>query len=267
MGTISAKCLKSLYFLRNWRYNSRVMTKQRIAWTRKKKISVGITAAVAVVLVATLFTLNVVFLWYLYFYIDYKRISFSIANSSAEPGHVVFVGDSITDSCDLDEYYPTLDAYNRGIAGSTSYDVWRHLDRAVYQLQPSVVVLLVGTNDYQRYYSSDNDAILARYRQILEGIHTNSPDTKVLVQSVYPIGEGKYHKHYRYGHDYVVPLNAGLADLAAEYGYTYADVYSQLVGADGEQIADYFIDGLHPNDAGYRVISAYLLPYIQTLMQ
>lgn len=241
-------------------------SKEKQPLTKKKKIKLAVLSALAVVLAVVLLVGNLVGYWWLYCYIDYKRVGFAIDNPKVEDGCVVFVGDSITDGCDLDAYYPTLHAVNRGIAGATSYDLVAHMKLAVYDLKPSLVVLLIGTNDYQRSASHGNDAILANYRKILAGIHERLPDTKVLVQSVYPISDVSFRKHYRYGHGHITALNEGIAALAEEYGYRYADVFSLLSTGDEEINMDYTEDGLHPNDAGYRVISAYLTPIIEEMM-
>ena len=240
--------------------------KERKPWTKKRKITAIILAVVAVALAVTLAVGNIAYYWWLYVYIDGKRIQFAMDNPKAEAGHVVFVGDSITDSCDLDRYYPGLGAYNRGIAGDVSEGILQRMDNSIYDLEPSLVVLLVGTNDYQRCPTHSNEHILANYRQILQQIHDNLPQTKVLVQSVYPIANVKYRTHYKYGHDQVIALNQALQILTDEFGYRYADVYPLLATEDNTMDMNYSIDGLHPNDAGFTIISAYLRPIIDEML-
>lgn len=239
---------------------------ERKPWSTKKKVVTWSMVALAVVLAVILLVGNIVYYWWLYFYIDYKRVAFAIDNGKVEAGHVLFVGDSITDGCDLDVYYPTLSAYNRGIAGQTSDDLLHDMSGCIYDLEPSLIVLLIGTNDYQRCPAHSNEHILANYRVILEGISTHLPDAEVLVQSVYPISDVSFRRHYRYGHGHIEDLNAGIRALAAEYGYAYADVYSLLTVGDEEMNPAYSEDGLHPNAEGYRVISAYLTPIIRAML-
>ena len=45
--------------------------------------------------------------------------AFRMGNKFEKKGGVVFVGDSITDFCNLDAYYPKFNAVNRGISGDT----------------------------------------------------------------------------------------------------------------------------------------------------
>ena len=236
--------------------------KQKKLSTKKRII---LAALIVAVLVVVFVPGNVVDYWWLKTYIAFRRVGYDIDNKKCETGHVVFLGDSITDGCDLQLYYEGLDAYNRGIAGDVTEGVLRRLDNIV-ALQPSLVVLLVGTNDYQRCATHSNQHILTNYRSILQGLHERLPQTKVLVQSVYPIADVQFHNHYRYGHGHIAQLNVSIAALAAEYGYTYADVYSRLVVGDEEMNMAYSEDGLHPNAKGYTVISAYLRGIIDEML-
>src|SRR5579864_8146786 len=60
-------------------------------------------------------------------------------------GRVVFLGDSITDHGAWAEWFPELDAVNRGIGGDTVGGVINRLRTSVHQ--PCAVSLMIGTND------------------------------------------------------------------------------------------------------------------------
>ena len=234
--------------------------------TPRRKLTVALVSVLVVIFVVTMVVGNVVGFWWLEAYILGRRIGFDIANKKVETGHVVFVGDSITDSCDLDLYYEGLDAYNRGIAGDVTEGLLRRMDNSIFDLQPSLVVLLIGTNDFQRCHPPTVEHILGNYRVILTSIHDTLPDTKVLVQSVYPVADVKFHRHYVNGNGNIPTLNAGLKALADEFGYGYADVFPLLANEVGEMDMTYSKDGLHPNHEGYERISGYLRPIIDTML-
>ena len=236
--------------------------KKGAPWSKKKKVGFGIGMGVLGLFLIVMLVGNIAYYWWVYPYVWYKRIAFAVENTHCETGHVVFVGDSITDGCDLSLYYPDLDAYNRGISGDTTGGVLNRMKVSVYDLQPSVVVLLVGTNDYERAFNHSNEHILSNYRKILEKIKTHCPSTRVVVQSVYPISDVSFHDHYKYGHGRIKELNRELSSLSQEFGYVYADVFSLLESENEEMDMRYSEDGLHPNDVGYRVVSAYLGPII-----
>ena len=77
-------------------------------------------------------------------------------NDEEEKNGIVFLGDSITDFCDLDTYYPGLNAVNRGIAGDMTVGVLRRMEASVFALEPRLVVLLIGVNDLSRGCSAED---------------------------------------------------------------------------------------------------------------
>ena len=108
-------------------------------------------------------------------------------DTSDQEDKVVFFGDSITDYCDLEKYYPDLNTVNLGIAGNTSGEM---LDRigAVYDQDPDIVVILGGANDL--FQDIPEDDIVSNIRSIIQGIQEHVPKAKILLQSVYPVVEG-----------------------------------------------------------------------------
>ena len=161
-------------------------------------------------------------------------------------GTVLFLGDSITDFCDLAAYYPGLNAVNQGISGETTGDILDRLDRSVCPYKPDILVLLAGVNDILSDWPDDQ--VVGNVRAILEGVRRMLPETEILLQSVYPVmgGEDLYYT----GH--IRAVNDRLEALAAEMDCRYVDVYSALCTADGRLDGRYTDDGLHPNDGGYR---------------
>ena len=191
--------------------------------------------------------------------------AFRMENRFTKKGGVVFVGDSITDFCNLEIYYPGLKAVNRGISGDTIEGILGRMEVSVFDLQPSLVVLHGGANNFQEGYDDAESYIVETYRSILTQIKARLPQTKVLVQSVYPVSDVSFHNRYAYGHGHIVSTNEKLKELVASLGYDFADVYSVIATGDEEFDPRYSDDGLHPNKNGYQTISAYLRPLIDEL--
>ncbi len=162
-------------------------------------------------------------------------------------GTALFLGDSITDFCDLAVYYPGLNAVNQGISGETTGDILDRLDRSVSPYKPDILVLLAGVNDILSDYPDDQ--VVDNMRAIVEGVRRTLPETAVILQSIYPVMEGE--DLYYTGH--IRAVNGRLEALAEELNCRYVDVYSALCTADGRLDERYTDDGLHPNDAGYRM--------------
>ena len=160
-------------------------------------------------------------------------------------GTTVFLGDSITEFCDLAAYYPGLDAVNEGISGDTTGGMLERLER-VYADAPKAVVILGGINDILS--GGEDGQVVENLSAIVRNIHERLPGAKIAVQSVYPIAEGE--DLYFTGR--IQAVNARLEALAEELDFRYIDVFSVTRTEDGRLNGAYSDDGLHPNSAGYQ---------------
>ena len=77
----------------------------------------------------------------------YHQANQELKTLPADPGRVVFLGDSITDFWKLDEYFPEKPYVNRGIGGQTTPQMLVRMYPDVIDLRPGAMVLLAGTND------------------------------------------------------------------------------------------------------------------------
>lgn len=191
-------------------------------------------------------------------YRDQKFEKYASENTALgkDGADVIFLGDSLTDGCDIARYYPEFQALNRGIGGDRTYDVLDRMQVSVYDAKPKVVVLLIGGNNVLSSYNLKQTA--TEYEEILKGIQGNLPDTRVVVLSLTSMGGKCAVKNPE-----AAFLNYKIKDLAGEYGYTFVDVFTPLFDPEMMEIrAEYTADGAHLTDAGYRVLSATIKPAI-----
>lgn len=178
--------------------------------------------------------------------------------ASADPaGGVVFFGDSLTEFCDLDEFYPGLGAINRGIAGDTTDGMRARVRSNVVSLDPSAVVFLGGANDL--HHDATPDEITQNISQILS-VLAEETTAKIVVQSLYPLNPNTFPRYMnsvadRTNED-VLAVNAALPDICARYGAVFVDIHSLLTDSDGLLRAEFTPDGLHVNAKAYRIIAA-----------
>ena len=178
--------------------------------------------------------------------LGFKQAKADAYAASDDPkGGVVFFGDSLTEFCDLDEFYPDLNAINRGIAGDTTSGMLERVRSNVAKLDPSVVVFLGGANDL--HHDATPEQITQNISQIL---------------SLYPLNPNTFPQYMNFVSDRtnedVLAVNAALPDICARYGATYVDVHSLLVDQDGLLRADLTPDGLHVNGKAYTLIASLL---------
>lgn len=194
-------------------------------------------------------------------YYDFKVCQFEKMNDEEEKNGIVFLGDSITDFCDLDTYYPGLNAVNRGIAGDMTVGVLRRMEASVFALEPRLVVLLIGVNDLSRGYSPET--VTENIMKIVDEIKSRLPYASVIVQSVYPVNSVHGKEYASRLTPLIFELNAALGALDKEHGYVFVNVYPAIGDGTGSLIREYSDDGLHPNAAGYKAISSVLAPYLK----
>lgn len=171
---------------------------------------------------------------------------------------VVLMGDSITDF--WREGDPSLFGHgiaDRGISGQTSSQMLVRFWPDVIALHPGMVQILAGTNDIagntgpttEQDYEDDIMAMaeLARAHHI-----------RVLLGSIPPAVSFWWTAHpYRPAAE-IRRLNRWLRRYARSSGATYVDYYSHLATPAGAFRPALSNDGVHPNAAGYRVMTAVL---------
>lgn len=201
-----------------------------------------------------------------YSYYDAKCNSFAVQNANLSRGQIVFIGDSITDLYPLDEYYADLPlaTYNRGIGGDTTSGVLERLDVSAFDLAPSKIVLMIGTNDVN---GIDTVAQIAtRYEKILGQLREKLPNAEIYCISVIPQNEDleSYTMvNVTLSTERIHALNEKIEALCPTFGATYLDLYPLLANENDRLINAYSDDGIHLNAAGFAVWTALLKPYLQ----
>lgn len=199
-------------------------------------------------------------------YYDMKCNSFSAQNFNLSKGQIVFIGDSITDFYPLDDFYADLPlaTYNRGIGGDTTEGVLNRLKVSLYDLQPSKIVLMIGTNDVNGRKS--HESTVTNYRRILQNIRENLPSVELYCMSLIPLNdvlETYANIDTEESTRRILALNTEIPTLAEEFNATYLNIFPLLADENNRLIETYSDDGLHLNTAGFQVWTALIKPYLQ----
>lgn len=199
-------------------------------------------------------------------YYDAKCASYAVQNTNLAKGQIVFIGDSITDLYVLDDYYNDLPlaVYNRGIGGDTTEGVLKRLKVSLFDIKPSKVVLMIGTNDVNG--KRPNDEILYTYRQIVNKIRIELPDADLYCMSIIP--QGKALEDYTsvdvdLSTEKILELNPEIKKIAEEKGATYIDLFSHVADENNLLIERYSDDAIHLNAAGFEVWTSLLKPKLE----
>ena len=171
---------------------------------------------------------------------------------------VVLMGDSITDF--WREGDPALfheGVADRGISGQTSSQMLVRFWPDVIALHPRIVQILAGTNDIagntgpttEQDYENNIMAMvaLARARHI-----------RVILGSMPPAVSFWWKPEPYRPAEEIRHLNDWLRRYARSSGVGFIDYYAALATPAGAFRPDLSNDGVHPNEAGYKVMSALL---------
>jgi acyl-CoA thioesterase I len=198
----------------------------------------------------------------------YRKEDAGLGAPAPNEHRVIFIGDSITDYWKLDSYFPGKHYINRGIDGQTTPQMLVRFRQDVIDLHPQLLVVLAGTNDIAGVTGpTRNEDIENNYASMAELARAHS--IRVLFASVLPV--------HNYTHDAeesfavrpgerILALNKWLKDYCAKSGYGYLDYFSALVDDRGMLKRDLADDGLHPNDAGYKIMVPLAEKAIQTAL-
>ena len=185
----------------------------------------------------------------------YRAANASLTAPAKNEARVVFMGNSITEGWAprFATSFPGKPYIGRGISGQTTPQMLLRFRQDVIALQPSVVVILAGTNDIAGNTGpstlgmiEDNIASMAELARA-NGI-------RVVLCSVLPV----YDYPWKPGlipAPKIVALNMWIKEYAKSHGDVYADFHSAMADARQGLPANLAADGVHPTDEGYAMMA------------
>jgi lysophospholipase L1-like esterase len=169
---------------------------------------------------------------------------------------VVFFGDDITEKWGQGgaEFFPGKPYVNRGISGQTTPQMLVRFRQDVISLKPAAVVILGGTNDIAGFSGPATEGTMSENFMSMTEL-AQRHGIKVILASVTPVCDCGASQTTLRSPGRIIGLNGWLREYAKRSGAVYLDYFSAL--ADGRNLRkELTVDGLLPNDAGYRVMAA-----------
>ena len=205
---------------------------------------------------------------------EYAVKRYRYLNQNAIKGETLFVGSSLMEHFPINEILMSRGIsrviYNRGISGYTIPELLESMDEQIFDLEPSVIFINIGTNDISRSEETA-EGFEADYRNVLSQIKERLPKTKVYVMAYYPVNVELAKKVVAWPE---APLaaelrlqrldkaNAIAESLAKEIGYEFINVNDGLAGVDGQTRKEYSTDGIHMWPKAYEIIFDNMSKYI-----
>jgi lysophospholipase L1-like esterase len=180
--------------------------------------------------------------------------------TSSNKHRVVFMGNSITElwkTVDSSFFLSNPSFVNRGIGGQTTPQMLIRFRNDVINLNPSVVVILAGTNDIAGNTgpATIND-IYGNIVSMAELATVNN--IKVILCSVLPAFDYPWRPGLEPAGK-IVKLNTMLRDYAIDHNHVFVDYHTPMADSRNGLKGEYSEDGVHPNLNGYKVMEVLVL--------
>lgn len=179
---------------------------------------------------------------------------------------VLFVGDSITHGWDWaiwEKNFKPLNAANFAIGGDNTGNVlWRLQHGTVGQLQPKLIVVLIGVNNLGALQETPEQAAEG-VRRVIQQLNLAWPSSKILLNAVFPYDE----KSNSPNRERVAKLNALIKPLGDEKTVFFRDYSAVMIERNGDISPKIMADFLHPTPEGYSRWADVMTPDIHALLK
>jgi lysophospholipase L1-like esterase len=187
----------------------------------------------------------------------YREANARLPPPAAGESRVVFFGDSITEAWQLDSAFPGRPYVNRGISGQTTSQMLLRFREDVIDLGARAVVVLAGTNDIAGNTGQISvEEIGENFEAMAELAHAHG--VRVVFSSILPVHNytpGSQENFDLRPPEKIVAVNRRIESTCRAKGLVYLDYFSAMVDEHGLMRRELADKGLHPNPAGYAVMT------------
>jgi lysophospholipase L1-like esterase len=171
------------------------------------------------------------------------------------PKTLLFIGNSLIEYGNWQEFFPEYKVYSFGVAGETVEGVLARLPHITKEIPyADLVFLMSGLNNI----AIDDWNFLAAYESIIDKLSHAYPEAEIFVHSLLPTMLLEWIPL-----DTLRKANRKLQELAMKKKVKFIDLFSHFLDREGNPIKSYLLpDGVHLTPEGYRawinVIEKYL---------
>ena len=191
------------------------------------------------------------------------------------PGNRGIAGEKVAPSDFKRQIYPVM---NYGRSGHSTVEIVSFLP-VLYDAAPQLLVLMIGTNDvvYKKKWQTP-EQFAGHYRKLCEGLKEYG--CKVILVTIPPCVENVANRHIRANevekaqlNNRILKMNDYIRNFGKEFNYPVLDYHKLIAVGDLESKSSLMrvpancgsYDGIHPNEAGYRLLAAELKKLIVKL--
>ena len=187
----------------------------------------------------------------------YKKRNRELGLPDENEKRIVFMGDSITEEWSnlYPEFFSGNNYINRGIGGQTTPQMLIRFKPDAIDLKPYAIIILACTNDIA------GNTGPSTVRMISDNIFSMAElavayEIKVVLSSILPVYQYPWIDGVLDPPLVIDSINSKIKEYVENKGLLYLDYYSSMVDDRKGLKLDFTGDGVHPNEAGYKVMSA-----------
>ena len=188
----------------------------------------------------------------------YRDANAALPATKPDETRVVLYGDSITEiwARYFDAMFPGKPYIGRGISAQTTPQMLVRFRQDVVALKPRVVVILAGTNDIAGNTGpSTLEMIEDNLASMCEIARANG--IRVVLSSVLPVHDYPWKRGLEPAPK-IIALNIWIRRYAESNSHVYLDYHSAMADSLGGLPPELARDGVHPTEAGYRLMAPLL---------
>lgn len=193
----------------------------------------------------------------------YKRFLQFEDEPAIAPKDIVMLGNSLTEGGkDWGARLNKKNIRNRGIVGDEAMGVYDRLHQ-ILPGHPAKLFLLIGINDVSHDLTADS--VVTLITLLVDRIQRESPETKLYLQSLFPINESVCKYKTMIGKTDIVPeINRKLEALATSRKIPFINLFP-LFTEKGTNVLrkELTRDGLHLTEEGYEIWGKKLKKYLR----
>ena len=171
-------------------------------------------------------------------------------NLPSSKNAIYFLGDSLTDGCEWNELLSSNNIKNRGLNGDSTQGVLNRLNQLT-KSKPQKIFIMIGINDLLG--NIETNIVLDNYQKIIQTIKTDSPKTKIYIESILPMNFEIDKTKRPITNQDISDFNKKLKDFSDNSTIFYIDLYSKFLDSSNQLDKQYTLDGIHLNGQGYLI--------------
>jgi lysophospholipase L1-like esterase len=186
-----------------------------------------------------------------------------VASFTSGFGHVkaLFMGDSITFYWRDHVNFSQRNWVASGVPGQTCGQIQSRLSGELASNSPKILHILCGTNDI--WWSSNPKGAEQQIATMVQ--QGNADGVRVILATIPPVRFDKTITLPATFNTQVTTLNAWIRSFATTNQVQLVDYEAIMRDSSGQIDAGYTDDGVHPNAAGYQVMTSAITPVLATI--